>query len=375
MIKKTVCIIFFLILFTMPVKAESYDLDGLYNEQFENSDFDEIYSLIDDETKEIVDKFGFDPQSIDSFENFTLEKLLDIVSVFFKDGLKAPLGVFASVVATSILIGTVKSAEPENKNFGMSDLVGVSVVTISIITPTILFFKATVATIKSTATFMTGFIPIFAGILVTSGKPTTSTLTSASLLLSAEVCELISGYIVLPFVSVYLAITIASSFSDKVNISLASSSIQKAVSFSMTSIMTVFTAIISIQSIIGNSSDSAALRVFRLLAGSTPIIGGAISEATGVVSSCINILKNSVVIYAVICLIALFLPIIIELLMWRLSMFCSGIVAGMLGTEKISNLVNSIGYVFGVVTSVSVNTLIMFVVSLAVVMVTTGGVS
>lgn len=372
MIKKIVCIIISMFLLTLSVKAESYDLESLYNEQYENSGFDEIYNLIDDQTKEIVDKFEFDPRSIDSVENLTFDNIISIVLSFLKDGIKAPFVALVSVVAALILIGAVKSVEPEKGNFEITEATGVLVVAVSIISPAILLLKTTVSTIKSTAIFMTGFIPVFAGILVTSGKPTTSALTSASIMLIAEVCEQISGYIVLPFVSVYLAITVVSSFTNRINIFSVSESIQKAVSFCMTFVMTVFTAVISLQSIIGNSSDSAALRVFRLIAGSTPIIGGAVSEATGVVSSCINILKNSAVIYAVICFVAFFLPILIELLFWRLSMFCASVVAGILGSNRIADLVNSIGYVFGVVTSITVNTFIMFVVSLTVVMVVSG---
>ena len=142
----------------------------------------------------------------------------------------------------------------------------------------------------------------------------------------------------------------------------------------MTTIMTIFSFVLSFQTIIGNSADSISLRAFKFIAGSTPIIGGVVSEATGVVSSCLNTLKNSCVIYAVICFAALFLPIIIQLLLWRLAMFCGGMVADAFGSDKISKLVNSVGYSFGIVTSVTVNIFIMFVISLTVIMVTTSGV-
>lgn len=373
MIRKIILIILMFIIFTLPVSAKGYDVEGLYEEQYDKLDLDEIYNLIDEETEDLIDEFGFSIEDVNSSQNLSIEKVLDVLSVFFRDGIKTPIGVFVSVIGASVLIGASKAAEPNNKNFGISDIVGVSAVSISIIAPAIVFFKAIVSTIKTTATLMTGFVPIFTGILVTSGKPTTSTLTSSSLLLTAEICQQISTYVVLPFISIYMAITVASSFTDKFNIPSISSSIQKFVSICMTSVMTIFCAIISLQGIIGNSTDSASLRVFRLVAGSTPIIGGAVSEATGIVSSCINMLKNSVFIYAVICFAAFFIPIIIELLLWRLSMFCGGLVSQMLGSDKISSLVNSVGYVFGVVTSITVNTFIMFVISLTVIMVTTGG--
>lgn len=373
MIKKIFLILFFAFIFTFPASAENYDIGDIYKEQYENSNFDSLYDLIDDETKRIIKEFEFYPDSIDNMGEFSIEKVFNILIYFFKDGIKAPLAVFLSILGTSILIGVVKAAEPDNKCFGISDIAGLSVVAIAIIAPAFMFFKTVSFTIKSAAVFMSGFIPIFAGILMSSGRPTTSTLTSASLLLSAEVCEQFSSFIVLPIVSVYLAITIASSFSDKIKIEKISATIQKTVSFCMTTVMTVFSAILSIQSVIGSSADSLSLRAFRLVAGSTPIIGSVVSEATGVVSSCLNTLKNSAVIYAVICFAVLFLPIIIQLLLWRLSMFCGGVVADMFGSHKISCLVTSVGYSFSVVTSVAVNTLIMFVISLTVIMMTSGG--
>ena len=372
MIKNILLIIVFMIIFSLPVSAQNYDVDELYKDQYKNSNFESLYDLIDEETKKILEEFEFYPESMSNATDFSLEKVFNVLIYFFKDAVKTPLAVFISTLGTSILMGAVKAAEPDNKSFGISDIAGLSVVSVAIIAPAFVFFKTVSSTIKTASVFMAGFVPVFGGILVTSGRPTTSTLTTTSLLLSSQLCEQISSFVILPVVSAYLAISVASSFTDKLNIEKISSSIQKTVAFCMTSIMTLFSATLSIQSIIGSSADSITLRTFRLIAGSTPIIGGVVSEATGIVSSCLNTLKNSAVIYAVICFAALFLPIIIELLLWRLSMFCASVVADMFGSHKISALVSSVGYSFGVVTSVAVNTLIMFVISLTVIMMTSG---
>lgn len=374
MIKKIVFILFFIFAFSLPVCAENYDIDGIYKEQYENSNFDSLYDLIDEDTKRIIDEFKFYPDSIDNVGDITLEKVLDLLIYFFKDGIKTPLAVFISILGACVLIGTVKAIEPEINRISITDISGICVVAVAIIAPAFVFFKAVSSAIKGAAVFMSGFIPVFSGILVSSGRPTTSTLTSATLLISSQVCEQIFTFIILPVVSVYLAITVASSFTDKLNIEKISASIQKGVSFCMTTIMALFSAVLSIQSLIGSSADSLSLRAFRMIAGSTPIIGGVVSEATGIVSSCLNTLKNSAVIYAVICFAVLFLPIIIQLILWRLSMFCGGIVAELFGSKKISELVSSVGYAFGVVTSVTVNTFIMFVISLTVIMMSSGAV-
>ena len=372
MIKKILIFIILISAFTTPVSAEGYDIDEIYDNQYHESNLASVEELLDDETKRLVEEFGFVPEDFDSYKNFTISNVFNIIKYLFTDGIKAPLAAFMSILGASVLLGAIRSAEPDNKGFGIADVAGVAIVAVGIIAPAFMLFKSAFAAVKSAAVFMTGFIPIFAGVLISSGRPTTSSLTSASLLISAEVCEQICSFVILPFVGIYLAVSIAASFSDKFNISSVSATIQKTISFCMTAVMSVFSAVLSIQSLISSSVDSLSLRAFRFVAGSTPIIGGAVSEATGVVSTCINTLKNSAVIYAVICFSAILLPVIVEVLLWRAAMFCASMVSNMLGATKISELCNSVGYSFGITTSVMINTFIMFVISLTVIMMTTG---
>ncbi len=375
MIKKIIFFIIFTILFTFPANAEGneeYNESDLYQEKYEESQIGQLEDLIDEDTKKMIDQFGFSLNDPYSTGGFSAENVFGIIIKLLNEGIGEPLKVFLSILGISILLGSVKSISNDDKNGNIVGLIGVSAVATLVMVPAFFIFKSAINTIKSAAVFMGGFVPIYAGVMISAGKPTSSALTSGTLILSAELCEQISGFVVLPFLSVYLAISIASNFSDKINISALSEGVQKTISFLMVAVMFVFSGVISLQGLIGNSADSMSLRTFKLLVSSTPIIGGAVGESTSIVFSCFNTLRNSAVIYAVICFIAIMLPMIVEILLWRISMFFAKTLSKILGTDKIASLCESVSYSFGILTSVTLNTLIMYIVSLTSIILTTG---
>lgn len=373
MIKKIFLILVFMCLFITPVYAQEGDWDDIYSQQFDDSGLEDVDEYLDEEVRLQLEEYGFSTDILKNSDSFSAQNVFNIILGYLGGSLKGPLTVFLSVLGVSLIIGAIKSVEPESGGVAVSDIVGVSSTVATVITPAFAVFKSAVAAVKSAAVFMGGFVPVFAGILVSSGRITTSSMTGATIMLSAQTVEQIGSFVILPLVSVQLVISIAASFNDRINISSLSQGLKKGITFCMTAVMGIFSAVVSLQGMIGNSTDSMSLRTFKAVAGSTPVIGGAVSEASGLIMECLKTLRGSAVIYAVVCFAVIMLPMIIEILLWRVSMFMSKTVAAMLGADKIADLCDSVGYSFGIVTSVIVNTFVMFIISLTVIILTGGG--
>lgn len=356
------------------VSAEKSDIgasadelrDDTYSEQYEESGASEITELLPEEYRELVDGLKFDPSSLDNSADFSAESVFSLIIGIFRGKLSEPFTVGAAALGVIIISSLIKSVASQSSLGGINDGISAAVTAAILFLPIYGVFKASCNAVKAAAVFMCGFIPIFAGILVSSGKPLTSSLTSVTVLSAAEVVEQVSAFVVLPMLAVMLAMGAASVFSERIRPDGCVAAVKKTVGVLMTVLMTVFSGVTSVQSMIGSAADSPALRTVKFVTGSAPVIGGAVSEAAGLVSSCLSALKNSAAIYAIICLCSVLLPVIAEALAWRLVAYLLGASSGLFGCDRITRLTDAVGYSFGIITSVALNTFVMFTLSLTV---------
>ncbi len=366
--KKLFFILVFILIMPLSISANATDYDEIYKQEYDNLGLEELEGLLPDEYSEFTDKFKIDIEDYHSFENITAGNIFTLIADIFKGGLKNPFLILSTIIVIIIISSTLKSVEPNETVLGSTnETLSAVIVSFVMISPAFYIFNTAVSSIKTAATFCAGFIPVFTGVMAASGKTVTSSLTSGTLLLAAQIVEQISAFVILPFLTVYLSVGTASVFYDKINFSIGAASIKKLITFFMTTVMMVFSGVISLQNLIGTASDSISLRTAKYIAGSTPIIGGAVSEAVGLVTTCLLMMKNSVIIYAVISFSAILLPVIIESLIWRFCMYIAQTVASVFGMNKIASLTETVGYSFSIIISVTITTFIMFVISLTVV--------
>lgn len=368
MIKKIVLIVVFFVLLSCDFSAHAVDYNEYYNKEFEEYGLEELEEMLPEEYKDFFDDLGIDISNFESFENITAGNIFDLIIDLFTGGIKKPFLILAGIIGIIIVSSTLKSIEPNEFTLGSTnETVSVIAVSLMLVSPAIFIFNTAVSSIKTAAAFTSSFVPVFAAIMVSSGKSVTATLTSGTMLLASQVVEQVSAYVVLPFLAVFLAIGIGSAFYDKLNFSMGAASIKKIITTFMTTVMMIFSGVVSLQNLIGTASDSLSLRTAKYIAGNTPIIGGAISEAVGIVTTCFTMLKTSAIIYAVITFGAILLPIIIEAIIWKIAMYIAQSVASIFSMNKISSLVETLGFTFSIVITVTINTFIMFVISLTVV--------
>ena len=104
-----------------------------------------------------------------------------------------------------------------------------------------------------------------------------------------------------------------------------------------------------------------------IIGSAVPVAGGVLSEALGTLTASISLLKSTVGIYGVIVCLLFFLPIICELLLWRLGLAVSIFLSGIFSVSKLSSLLKSIDTVLSVLIGIILLSCAMFIISLTVV--------
>lgn len=360
-------LVFLILIFAFSVSVSAQD--NIYVSQVEKSGLNGTAEQLSDETRQILQDLGldedngFNPQNLDSANVFS--KILS----FFKDGGKAPFKAMLSMIAVMILLSlTSFAAEKSAVNPALSYVFAL-VICGTAVFPIISCITSAASAAKGTGLFMLSFVPVFAGIVVSSGAGTTGVGMSALLLFAAETVVQTAAFVIVPLMSAYLALGVASGVSPLINSTGISESVKKIAVWVLTLSFTLFLGLLSVQTTINATADSMSVKTLKFLVGSfVPVAGTALSESITTVGGALTLLRNSAAIYAVVAVCAILLPVIAEMLLWRLSLMLSGMVAGVLGVPKAPQILKSLDTVLAVMIGILLFIGALFTISLGAVM-------
>jgi len=368
MIKKIIAVIFLCCCFSVTAYAEELSPEEFYINQYKNSGSDELNNYLPEQTKEYFFQNGINPENSGWVNSLTAESVFGHIINFLKGGLKQPLaagGAVLAVILISAALGSMEISESVSETVLYATVLSAAAI---ICLPVFSVIEASVNAMQGCAIFMSAFIPVFAVILASAGAAVTSASMSALLLGASQAVSYISNFVVIPMLGGYLAISIAASASPIISKSGIAEGIKKLSFWIMSLLTTVFIGILSIQTAVNASADTLALKTAKFIVGSSvPVAGAVLSEALTTVTASMGLLKSSIGVYGIISCCAIFLPLLIELLLWRVVLVICVCVSDLFSLGKISGLLRSIDTVMSVIMGIILLTCAMFVISLSVV--------
>ncbi len=368
--KKIIVFLAVAFLLSLPVYAS----DGNYSEYYNGVDTDVLLGSLTQETREFFAQNGIDPQNYNWVNNLTDKNVIAHIFEFITGGIKRPLVTAVTVIGIILIIAAI-SAFGDTQHSATALYVAAFAICAIVATDIWQSITAAVDALKGVSGFMLSFVPIFAGVLAVSGKTVTAASAGALLLGACEVISYISSFVVLPLMGGYLAISISSGVSPLLENSGIVEGIKKLSMWIMTLISTLFVGIISVQTVVNSAADSVSMKTAKFILGtSVPVVGNALSEAVTTVSSSMGLLKSSIGIYGVVALTVILLPIIIELVMWRVVLMMSSALSGTFNLKKVTGILKAIDSMLSMLLGVMLFVGGLFIISLTVV-VTAGGTS
>lgn len=368
MIKRFLAAMALLLLLCFPVSAEDTSGEDLYREQLELSGADSLHDALPDSTADFLNQNGIDPSNPDWVNSLTGENVFSHIISFFRTGAKAPLAAGARILAIILIsaaLGSMELGGPASAAALYATALSAAAV---ISVPVFSVLSACVNAMKGCSVFMTAFIPVFAVIVASAGGAVTALSMSTLLLSATQGVSFISNFAVMPLIGGYLAISLASSVSPIVSKSGIAEGIKKLSFWIMSLMTTVFIGILSIQTAVNTSADTLSVKTAKFIIGSSvPVAGAALSEALTTVTASMGLLKSSVGVYGVIACCMLFLPLLAELIIWRIVLMLTSGIADLFSLPKISGLLRCVDTVMSVITGIILLTCAMFVISLTVV--------
>ena len=181
--------------------------------------------------------------------------------------------------------------------------------------------------------------------------------------------------IFMPVIGMTAALAVVNSVFSKAPVDGLIRMIQKAVTWSLTVLTTLFTGFLTIKSTISAAADGAAAKTVRLMiSGFVPVVGGAVSDAYSTVKGSLNLVRCTAGAAGVIAISMILLPPVLELLCFRLVMKLGAGVAGLFSAEPIEKLLKSLDAGLSIAIAIIVCFSLLFIISTAILMKTISGV-
>ncbi len=342
--------------------------DEVYSEQYDISGADELYDALPEETKDFFDSSGIDLSQQDWVNSLEGENVFGHIIEFVSQGAASPLRSGAAIIAVIVITAAFVSFAGQNERFAPAVFAATLAVAAIVASDIWSCVSTANSAIKGCCTFMLSFIPVFASIIALSGSTATSVSMSSLLLGATQVVSNICAFVILPLMGGYLSMSISCTVSPLLDQSGLVQSVKKVAMWVMSLLTTVFLGILGIQTAVNSAADTLSVKTAKFIIGScVPVAGAALSESVSTVSASVSLLRSSVGIYGVVALAATVLPIVLELVLWRLSLFvCSG-VAQLFSLPKISGIIKAVDTMISLLLGIMLLISGMFIIALAVV--------
>ncbi len=364
--KNTVLIAFILSLFlSFPLCCSAEETTDIYDDYLEQIGIEGLNDKLTDESNEILQNYDLSSPITSSKEMFSASNVFDIIVDFFKNNVKTPLTSGLIIISILLFSAAVSNIYGENKSLQLCVSVGVAA---AALLPAVSVITACTEAIKTAGAFMFSFVPIMAVLLSAKGKPLTSVGFSGVMTIAVQAVTYICSFFILPLSCMQLSLGLSSSVSQDIKPLAISSAVKKVSTWTLSLICTVFLGVLGIQTAINSPADNLYSKTAKFVIGNAvPVVGNVVAESLNTVRGSFKLLSSSVAVYGIVAIVITVLPIVIELIIWRIVMLISHTVAEMLCQPNTAIMLKTVDQTFAFVLGITILIVVMFILSVGIV--------
>lgn len=378
---------FFMIAFLLIIPVHAQDtssssssptVEEYYKQQMEDSGANNLPNSLPDDTRKILNQMGIDTADWESISNLTPQTIFSQITGIAGEKGAAPLKAAASVLAIMLLcalLNGMKLSFGDKPLGGVIGMVGTLCICTVVITPIVSCIGNAANVIKIAADFLLACVPVLTGIMIAGGQSISAGSYNLLMVGAGNVISLLAANILVPLMNIFLAFSIVSAVSPNLNLSGLCDMFSKVVKWILGFCMTVFTGLLTLQSLVTTAADSTGTKAAKFVISSfVPVVGSALGDALNTVQGCVKLLKSGVGAFGLLAAACVFLPILLECIFWLLTLYlCAGI-GDVFDLKEITVLLRSAAKVLEMMLAIILCSMTVLTVS-TVLMLIIGGVS
>lgn len=301
-----------------------------------------------EEWTQVVDEA---PMTAEEFRETDISDWLFQAAGTLKEAVRAPLRVFAAATVALVLAALIESMTPSGAAEGISAAMDAAaavllfVLCIPALTGVTEYAQQAFA---DSAQYLTGFVPVFAGVIAACGQTGTAAVYGGLFFtLAMAIANFFSGAGI-PFLRMILSLCAVSCVDSGLDTDALTKQMSKWMKWALAAAAAVFTALLGMQGILAQSADSFALKTGKFVVSSgIPVVGKAISDALGTVLAGLHLMKATVGFAVIAVTAAQFVPVLMQCAIYQAVFTAAHAVAAALGVKRAARLLDGFSQCMG----------------------------
>lgn len=370
-----VAILTLLLILPMKVSAQSETDDFTQTEEYQQivgKVSEKVESAAGEDVSEVLEENDISIENSSGINDISAWSVLKSIFDSFITELKTPIALLGKIIAIAVICSLSQSLTPNKSGTvrlfqTIGVLCSVAVIYDSVYESLTLAAKS----LDNMSQFMAAYIPVFSSITAAGGSYVSGGSYYAGTLILCEIIAVVAQKILMPFLSVVMAVSLVSAINPELSFCGAADSIKKCIQWILGGSMTIFAGLLTIQSITGSAADSVASRTVKFAASSfIPIIGGAVSEAYSTVYGSLGVIRAATGTVGIIIIAVMVIKPILTILAVKFVITVGKIINEMFSLKQCGELLNSTNAVLSMGLSILIAFSMIFIISTAVLMMT-----
>lgn len=212
---------------------------------------------------------------------------------------------------------------------------------------------------------MNFFVPVIEAVCLIGGKLTEKTVTGGGMILLITLIGNFNTAVLVPLTYVLFTLSAVTMTCPEVKLGGMVSSLRKFIMRLWSVMGIVFSFLLGIQTLLAKSADNLAARTVKFALGSfVPVAGGILSEAFSTVSEGMSFIRQAAGIGGILLILAMLLPGIIPLALYKLALAIASSAAELLGVTSAAGLFGEIRGIAEFLLAVVLVTSLLFLLAL-----------
>ena len=272
-------------------------------------------------------------------------------------------GICLSIISSVILCSIVK-VFPGNSG-KMVTLVGTILIGYLLLKPSNTLIHLGSRTVEELSDYGKLLLPVLTAAMAASGGITRSAaLYTGAVAFNTLLCSFISSLIV-PLIYIFLCVAVASGAIGEIALEKAKNFIKWLITWGLKIVLYVFSGFMGITGVISGSADAAAIKATKLtISGVVPVVGGILSDASETVLVSAGIVKNSVGVYGLLAIIAVWIGPFIKIAVQHLLLRLTCVICEVFSAERTCKLIQDFASAMGLLLAMTGTVCLLLLISI-----------
>lgn len=299
-----------------------------------------------------------------------LSNIRDLIFSCIKDSSQSLIKAFGCVIAVIFISSVFAILKESFSSFSqLFDTVGMLFLILFTLIPICNSIDAIEENIRRLCAFMLSFIPSMTAIYVSGGNTTTAVSSSITCTATVGALQLIGSKVIIPFVKLGVSLSAVNGICRKADLSGVTGFLRSAGLWITGLSLTIFTGLLSVQTLISNSTDTLALRGIRFSAAKLiPVAGGMVSESLKTVLSGVSLVRNVAGGAGIAFIIYTVIPPVVSVLILKLFCILSSMCAKLSGLSEQSGYLDGLNSALNLLLAIVLSCCSAFIIILAIFM-------